>query len=453
MKKYGIWGLGIVGKSVLRFLQAQGHIISVYDSRPLTAEKEAFLKSYRVNYYAPENQEAFFQENDFIVPSPGIPLGSAKEYIDKIVHELDLFGPLWHKPLIAVTGSLGKTTLVTLLHSLLTANDHPVATGGNIGTPMLDLLARQDMVTYGLLELSSFQLEYADTFAPDLAIITNLYANHLDRHGTMEDYFHAKAQIFAHQRPEQKMLVPFGLAKEVRKLTKRPCTYFASEEQSVKNLELLKEGDSLYTLKGATLTSRSLTSGMLVTTRVKIKRSMAQKGDSLLHETWLILLTVCDMLGLLSSYSFKIPQFLPLEHRIEFVGNHNGILFYNDSKSTIVEATKAAVLTLASRPIHLILGGTSKGVDRAPLIAELKPYITSVACFGKEAQELDAHCKRFGITTSDHTTLDDALKTCLKRAKKDDVILLSPSGASYDLYKDYQERGRHFKSLVEELST
>lgn len=453
MKTYGIWGLGIVGKSVIRFLHMQGHILSVYDSRPLTAEEEAFLKTYQVKYYAPEHQEAFFQENDFLVPSPGIVLTPAQAYLDKVFHELTIFGPRWRKPLIAVTGSLGKTTLVTLLHSLLTANEHPVATGGNIGTPMLDLLPRQDMVTYGLLELSSFQLEYADTFAPDLAIITNLYANHLDRHGTMEDYFKAKAQIFAHQRPEQKMLVPFVLAKEVRKFTERPCTYFASEEPSGKDLELLKEGDALYTLKGATLTRRSRTAGQIITTHVRVKPSIAQKGDALLHETWLILLTVSDMLGMLSSYNFTVPEFLPLEHRIEFVGSRGGTLFYNDSKSTIVEATKAAVLTLASRPIHLMLGGISKGVDRAPLIAELKPYISSTVCFGKEAQELDAQCKKYGIPSSAHATLDDALKTCLQLAKKDEVILLSPSGASYDLYKDYQERGRHFKKLVQELST
>ncbi len=453
MKRYGIWGLGVVGRSAIRFLQAQGHSLSVYDARPLTAEEESFLTTYQVRSYAPHEQEAFFKDNDFLVPSPGIALTQAQEYQHKMVHELTLFGPRWHKPLIAVTGSLGKTTLVTLLTSLLQANDLSVATGGNIGTAMLDLLPSQDTVDYGLLELSSFQLEFAHTFAPDLAIMTNLYANHLDRHGTLEAYFEAKAHIFRHQRPEQKMLLPLNLAPQVRALTNRPCTYFTQDEPSPETLQLLQEGDDLYTLEGTTLTRRRLKNGQLATTTLPIRSSLAQRGESLLHETWLILLTVSDMLGILSSHAFAVPEFSPLEHRIEFVGSHEGKLFYNDSKSTIVEATRAAVATLAPRPIHLILGGISKGVDRAALIGLLKPYIAATVCFGKEAKELEAGCKKYGIPTSAHETLHEAVKACLQQAKKDEVILLSPSGASYDLYKDYQERGRHFKKLVKELSS
>lgn len=452
MKKYGIWGLGVVGKSYVRFLHAQGHTLSLHDSRALTADEEAFLKEYNVRYYSAQEQAAFFRDNDFIAPSPGISLVPAKEYLDKMVHELDLFGPRWQKPLIAVTGSLGKTTLVTLLASLFKANEIPVATGGNIGIPMLDLLAIQKDVEYGLLELSSFQLEYTKAFAPSLAIITNLYPNHLDRHGTLEAYLLAKAQIFKKQYPEQKILVPLSLVKQIRTLTERPCIYFSAEEPSTQMLQLLKTGDVLYTLEENTLSRRrAISAHEIHTTKVPLRHALAERGASLLPETWLTLLAVSDIVGLLSSHAFTVPECAPLEHRIEFLGTYGGKLFYNDSKSTIVEATRAAVLTLRPRKIHLLLGGISKGVDRGPLIEDLKTYVTSTVCFGKEAQALQASCERSGIPTSAHETLEGALKACVDKAQKDDVILLSPSGASYDLYKDYQERGRHFKKLVQEL--
>lgn len=451
MNTYGVWGLGIVGKSVIRFLHGQGHRLSAYDARTLSPEEEAFLSSYHVRLYKDNEFQAFLEENQYLVPSPGIALAPAQAYLHKMVHELDLFALRWKKPLIAVTGSLGKTTLVTLLTTLLQANQRKVATGGNIGTAMLDLLEEQDTVDYGLLELSSFQLEHARHIAPDLAIITNLYANHLDRHGTMEEYFRAKAHIFAHQRPGQQVLLRLNLAHHASQVRHRPYTYFSKDEPSQELLGNLKNGDSLYTLSGSMLIKRHYREEILTTTTIDIPAHIMERGKTLLTETWLIILAASDMLGKLTKDTFTVPELTPLEHRIEFVGSYGGILFYNDSKSTIVEATCAAVATLAPKPIHLILGGLSKGVDRTPLISGLKPYVATTACFGKEAQNLDKSCKASGIPSSAHETLEDALRACVQQAQKDAIILLSPSGASYDLYKDYQERGRHFKKLVKEL--
>jgi UDP-N-acetylmuramoylalanine--D-glutamate ligase len=450
MKNFGVWGLGVVGRSVIRFLHAQGHTISLYDARAITSEEGAFLKSYGVRYYPPDQQEVFLKSHTHIVPSPGIALPKISLGIPSFVHELTLFGPLWHKPLIAVTGSLGKTTLVTLLRTLLEAHNRSVATGGNIGTAMLDLLPLQESVDYGILELSSFQLEYADSFAPNVAIMTNLYANHLDRHGTLNEYFTAKAQIFLHQKSYQQALLPFPLLGKVRELTSRSINYFAIEEPSAQELHLLKEGDILYTLTNDSLIKRTCKDGQLETKAYSVARYSAQ-GASLLSETWLIILATSDMLGMLDSETFTVPDFSSIEHRIEFVGSFAGKLFYNDSKSTIVEATKAAVTTLSSRPVHLILGGLSKGVNREPGIAQLKPYVASIACFGKEAPSLEAYCKKHQIVSSCHTTLEEALNASVNRAKANDIILLSPAGTSFDLYKDYQERGHHFKKLVKTL--
>ena len=178
-----------------------------------------------------------------------------------------------------------------------------------------------------------------------------------------------------------------------------------------------------------------------------------QRGSALIKETWVTALAVCDMLGLMRAGRFIMLELSALEHRAEYLGAYNGTHFYNDSKSTIFEATYAMVTSLAPQKIHLLLGGLSKGVDRTALISQLKGTVVSTACFGKEAELLASSCQAEGIRTSSHKTLESALKESIKKAEPHDVILLSPAGSSYDLYSNYIERGKHFKELVKKFAT
>ena len=447
MEKWGIWGLGVVGKSVIRYLSSSGCQLSVFDDRSLNQEELNFLKTHQVTIFPPSSKGRFLQDSHFIVPSPGVDASNIPSA--KRRGELDLFNQSWKKPLIAVTGSLGKTTLVTALTEILTAHSLTISTGGNIGTPMLDLVSEQAGISYGLLELSSFQLEYARLCAPDLAIWTTFHPNHLDRHKTIDEYFMAKYRILEFQNVSQKALVPFSLNSQLRALTKRPLVFFSADNISKSMVAALNEQDVLYTLDQQTLVKTSKTEdNKTFSTRI----SISQKNNPLHTETWLCALAALDILGLTENNQLIIPELSAVPHRLEFVGTYNDILLYNDSKATIIESTIAAVSKLSAQPIHLILGGLSKGVDRSKNLSMLKNSVKSVACFGKEAQQLHTLCKSLAIASTVHENLPDAFIACVKIAQAQETILLSPGGSSYDLYKNYEERGNHFKFLIKELT-
>ena len=163
----------------------------------------------------------------------------------------------------------------------------------------------------------------------------------------------------------------------------------------------------------------------------------------------LLLISVCDLINLDITALETIACTMQLpEHRIEKVGTINNVVFYNDSKATTTASTLAAVEKLCNRSLHLFLGGLSKGVDRAPFIAQLKDKVQHIYCFGREADALYAMCVNNNISTTHHPTLDNAVSTCLSIISPGDCVLLSPSGSSYDLYENYEQRGKHFKELV-----
>lgn len=442
MSTWGIWGVGTVGKSAIRHLYRQGASLCAYDRRSLTPQELIFLQDHQVTFYA--HLDKFIASCDYIVPSPGVAL--PQEYRPKLVHELDLFTQHWHKPIIGVTGSVGKTTLVSLIDQLLKWHTIPCATGGNIGTAMLDLLEQKESASYALLELSSFQLEYARC-APQLAVLTNFHPNHLDRHGTEQAYFDAKYRLFEFQGPNDRALVPLSLRTLFRERTQRPLSFFSLTPPDEQQRAQLHEGDSIYIYNSGTL--------MVVTTTKKrtyhLAEATRQALSTLLPETALLLLAVADLLNIPLEDAALVPPRLTMQpHRRELVDTINGISYFNDSKSTILTATFAAVHSISS-PTHLILGGLSKGVDRLRDLPHLKHQVASVTCFGAEAQELHAACKQAQIPSSSHGALDEAFQAALMKAKSGDALLLSPAGSSYDLYNNYEERGIHFRALVAAL--
>ena len=446
-KNYGVWGLGVVGKSVLEFLykhKAQFAIdkLSVMDKRQPNDEEAHFLQQHGIAYVSEAHLHQFFASHDIVIPSPGVDITEAANYKDKLVEELDLFCDSWQKPLIAVTGTLGKTSVVHLLDKILQHNGVNVATGGNIGTGMLDLLGLKEKANMALLEVSSFQLERTKRFAPDIAILTNLYPNHLDRHGTMEHYLLAKYHIMMHQHEGQYALVPWEMRNRLRILTSRPLMYFSV--QPVHEIAELRPQDTLYTLRNNALYK------VTTTTEVLLFSLDAIPAISYL-ENWIIILAACDVLGILKKETFSIPSLDLPTHRLEKVATFKNIDFYNDSKSTIFEATLSAVNHLSPARIHLFLGGISKGVNRAELLEKLKDKVASVSCFGGEADQLYTACLAVKIPAYKHATLEQAFAACVTHAQAKDVILFSPAGASYDLYKNYKERGDEFVRLVKNL--
>ena len=331
------------------------------------------------------------------------------------------------RPIIGITGTLGKTSITHLLTTLLHNAGVAVATGGNIGTGMLDLV--QSEAPQALLELSSFQLEYCRQFAADGAIITNLYPNHLDRHETIENYFEAKKQILLRQHAGQWALVPLELAPLLRsdkRLDHRPLAFFKQESHPNDALKFLLPGDELY------------------------KPDFIQKVPPISYpQNWLIIAAALDLMGLNAADIIAQADNLSIpDYRLEKVAIINSVTYYNDSKSTIMQATLAAVDALQPHPIILLLGGTSKGVDRTGLMQQLKNKIHRIICFGAESQTLYQACSAAAIPAEDVTTLEDAVALAQTMATAGTNVLLSPGGASFDLFANYQARGERFKELV-----
>jgi UDP-N-acetylmuramoylalanine--D-glutamate ligase len=443
----GIWGFGVVGKSVVNYLHTQGYdTISIMDKRVPTQEESDYLKAHNIRWYNESEQEPFFNSCEIIIPSPGINISATRYATRKIpfIHELDIFYNNFNKPIIAVTGSIGKTSTVHILGKLLQELTIPAVVGGNIGIPMLNFIALQNDVDYALLEVSSFQLLHCTDFAPQLAILTNLYPNHLDHHATEEEYFSAKYNLFRYQKENSISLLPFALRSQAPIApSKHLRAYFILNKPQSNELEQLTANERVYYIENNTVIryTNALHTPIMTLTPELLNLSFV--------DNILLLASVCDLMHFDNKALQKIASTITLpEHRIEKIGTLNNIEFYNDSKATTTASTYAAVQKLHHRPLHLFIGGLSKGVDRAPFIAQLNNKVKHIYCFGREAEALYTMCISNNIPATHHTTLDDAVNASLAAIVPGDCVLLSPAGSSYDLYENYEERGKHFKKLI-----
>lgn len=441
-KSVGIWGFGIVGKAAARYFYKQGAALSIFDKRELTLPEWELLHSYNATYYRQADASSVIQwlgNQTSIVASPGIDIRPYQQFRDRFITELDLLYHSFNKPIIAVTGSVGKTTVTTILSALLHTKYPQLWTGGNIGTGMLEAI--DSSADAALLELSSFQLEYCNQFAPDCAIVTNFYPNHIDRHGSLEGYFRAKKNILAHQTSDQYAIVPLSLRDSLEAIP--AIIYFVASQGDIipenihDRMSIVYERDGIIYLRQST--------GQI------ILGTLHDLPDITFTQNWLTIAAALHALTI----PFSVIQeqlhdpALPA-HRLELVKTIGGVDFYDDSKGTTPAATLAAVnkLHANSRPVILILGGLSKGLDRAPLIEQLKNKASYIYCIGKDREQLSAWCRMCEITHINLETLDEVINHFASVMKAGDQLLLSPAGSSFDQFKDYQARGDYFKTLV-----
>jgi len=443
--KIGIWGFGIVGKSAANYFYSSGNKVEIFDNRKLPDEEKKLL--LKQNVPVTQNLQHFLQNNDFILPSPGIDLRPYKKYQHKWITELDIIQKNFPGPIVAITGTAGKTTVTHLLSELLKENGVRVWTGGNIGTGMLDLLTTKKDFDLALLELSSFQLEHTKTFAPDLAIWTNFSENHLDRHGTMEDYFLAKKKIIERQKKEQHAILPLSIAKKVTSFKELKSTlhFFSTDQQDKSEVEHIFYRNNSLMRHG---------SGKKVV--CPNETNIFQHLPQVTFQENLLILSVAttllsEMLG--KKLHGRIKKVTTPPHRLEKVATLNNTIFYNDSKSTTPASTLAAVKQLSGKPIILFLGGLSKGIDRKNLIFKIKPWVKIVYTFGAEAENISGLCAQAGVDYFSFKNLHDAFAECIKKINPGDQILFSPAGSSFDLFKNYEERGNYFKKLVKQLTS
>lgn len=413
MTTIGIWGFGCVGTSALHFFGKRGYQVAVMDSKVPTAAQQTLLATYNATFFDQTSQlDAFFAAHEQVLPSPGIDLRPYTHYLNKCTTELDILAAHFHKPIIAITGTLGKTSSTHILTQALAHYGKRVTMGGNVGIAMLDLIDKQDELDYAVIELSSFQLEQVTFFAPQLALITNIYPNHLDRHSSMHDYQLAKARIYMQQTGNQLTLLPSAVYMQLQQAgVPLPTNYrLLDTTHTYANLQLF------------------------------IRHTFADNA--------LLIAAALEELGyaIPTDCHFSIP-----EHRVQAIATIKGVTFYNDSKSTLPQATMAALARLApNNNIILFLGGLDKGVDRQPLIAQIaqSKLVKMVYAFGLQAPQLADWCTIYNQACIATSTLEQAFTHATSSAQPGDVVLFSPAGASFDLFNHYEHRGTVFKELV-----
>ncbi len=444
--KIGIWGLGTVGKSALRYFQKQGYQVQLFDDGKF--HQYELTKIERMGTTLIKNRNLFLQTNDFILPSPGIDLRPYKKWKKKWLAELDIIQQQFTKPVVAITGTNGKTTITHLLSELLKAQGLRVWTGGNIGAGMLDLLEEKNNIDLAVLEVSSFQLEICKCFAPTLAIWTTFSENHLDRHGTLETYFAAKKKIIDNQTKNQHAILPLSLVDKKLDNILSQIHFFTNKCLSNPLLEKFESESELMYIKKREVMRHKIN---LPPQKTRNTNFLLQNLPPITFQENLLILAMATNIicRWFDKRDLVVPKKLSLPpHRLEKIATINGVDFYNDSKATTPSSTIAAVRQLSSRPILIFLGGLSKGTDRVKLVEKIKKNIKKVYAFGAEAKEIALAAQKACVPCQQFSTLDEAVKQSITEAHPQDQILLSPGGSSFDLFKNYKDRGETFKKLI-----
>ena len=432
-------GLGVSGLSAARYLQKMGKRFAVMDSRENPPNIEHFKQEFAdVLVKTGPIDLDFLLNAEEIILSPGISLKTpeikaATDAGISVVGDIELFAREVSAPVIAITGSNAKTTVTTLVGEMAKASGFKVAVGGNIGRPVLDLLA--DKAELYVLELSSFQLETTSSLEPKVATILNISEDHMDRYDSLMEYFRAKQRIY------------WGAKNIVfnrdDKLTQPPIA-------SDVNYYSFGQGPSDRNQFGFINNNLSFEFKTLLDTA-----SLQLKGKHN-HLNALSALAIGHAAGFSLEAMFDVLQnFSGLAHRCQWIASIDGVDYINDSKATNVGASLAAVAGFGDqgqKNIILIAGGEGKGADFSPLKPAVDQYVKNTLLIGKDAQQIAEAIK--GETTIDFANdLNDAILQARKYALSGDVVLLSPACASFDMFASFEDRGESFIKAVEGLAS
>ncbi len=450
-----IVGLGISGLAAARFLRGKGLAVAVSDHRP-TADLNGKIKelwSLGVEEIETGGHTAgFFVNRETIVVSPGVPLTlpvleMARKEGSEIIGEVELASRWSRIPWLALTGTNGKTTTVTLLGEIFTAAGRQPFVGGNLGRPAVEMLIREHGCA--ILELSSFQLESIQNFHPGVAIILNFTADHQDRYPDPESYLAAKTAISRNQDRHDYLLLNLDdphLAAHGRAMGARRAA-----------------GDNLPAVLWFSVEREVPVGGSWLGSRVSYDLPTADGGrirggfpaPSLKlpgphnRSNALAAMLAARLQGIDEEVIVRcLENFNGIPHRLEYLGARDQVLFYNDSKATNIDAVVKAVESF-DRPLLLLLGGYDKGANFR-FLNPLADHFRELIPFGAAAPEI---CRQLPELTCGFRAagLRQALERALERAQAGDVVLLAPGCASFDEFSNYRERGDYFRRLVREI--
>lgn len=448
-KRVLVVGMARSGVAAAQLLRASGAEVTVNDSKTEEELGQQLKPLEGLNLERRFGCGAMdlLEGKDCLVISPGIPdtapfVARAKEMGIYVIGELELASQLSRGTLVAVTGTNGKTTTVSLLGEIFKNSGKVTHVVGNIGYPfsLASLISREEDVI--VCEVSSFQMETADTFHPHVALLTNITEDHLNRHGTMEVYTALKMRMFRNQMPKDYAVFNAddpgleGLSEQVKS-----HVLLFSRKKEVREGAFVRNGEIWIALGGTEK-------------KVCAADEVFIPGPHNLENALGAVCVAAAMNVPIPVIRHSLKTFRGVEHRIETVRELDGVEYINDSKGTNVDSTIKAVQTM-SQPTVIILGGYDKHTSFDPLSREIigSPMIRHAVLIGETAGLIANSLERFGFTAvSRAATMQEAVEKSRQIADKGWSVLLSPACASFDMFKDYEERGRVFKEIVRGLT-
>jgi UDP-N-acetylmuramoylalanine--D-glutamate ligase len=442
-KKVLVVGLGKSGLAAALFLRRKGALVTVSDVRSAAALAHDLpaLLDQGIMVEAGGHGLLTFRRQDLIVVSPGVPLDTpelvqVRNFGLPVIGDLELAARFLVGKTIAITGSNGKTTTTSLCGEILAAAHLRVQVGGNIGVPVISLVDESREDGWSVLEVSSFQLETAYQFRPNIAAILNISPDHLDRHGNMENYVAAKERIFANQGPSDALVLNADDDAAARAAARaKSRVFWFSHTRIVRQGAFVHDGAIYFRASEQSAPEFILKVG-----------SIPLKGQ---HNVENVLAAVCAarLAGVAPEViRGAVGRFHAVEHRLEFVASVNGVDYYNDSKATNVDAAMKAIAAFPSG-IHLILGGKDKNSDYRLMRPLIQERVKAIYTIGAAAEKIITHVEGSAPIVNSGT-LDIAVGKAADAAQPGDIVLLAPACSSFDQFQNYEQRGQVFKDLV-----
>jgi UDP-N-acetylmuramoylalanine--D-glutamate ligase len=438
-------GMGRSGLSAARWLAREGARVTMSEAK---AEKELDktlvedMQERGITVESGGHRQESFLSADLIVPSPGVPLDmeplqAARKKGIPVVGEMGLAVQHVDAPIVAVTGTNGKSTVTAFLGTMLKAGGSSVFVGGNIGTPLSDFVAEREHADVVVLEVSSFQLDTMEGFHPSIGLLLNISPDHLDRYPSYEAYVRSKLRIFEDQRPGQVAILNDDDAVLSDFIPSEKGLVLRYGEEKGENRQAFVEGVRIiaalpgdpahaFSLERCALPGRhnreNLMAAVLTGLALKVEARIIQE---------------------------TMDRFQGLPHRLERVARVGSVDFYDDSKATNVTAAARSVSSF-DRPVVLIAGGRHKGSDYAPLVRVAKGRVRKAVLLG-ESRYLLAQALENIIPFSLADTMAEAVTQAFAAARPQDVVLLAPACSSFDMFSDYAERGAAFREAARGL--
>ncbi|MGE0822491.1 MAG: UDP-N-acetylmuramoyl-L-alanine--D-glutamate ligase [Candidatus Binatia bacterium] len=435
-------GLKRTGVSVARFIGQHGGRVRVSDrqSKAQLADELATLAELAPDIRLGDEDETLLTGVDLVVPSPGVPyaaplLRAAVRRGIPVWSEIELAFRFLRCPVLAVTGTNGKSTTTTLLGEFLHKKGERVFVGGNLGTPLLDAVNRHYEVA--VVEVSSFQLEWVEQFHPQIGVWLNLTEDHLDRHGTLFAYGQVKRKLFERQQPRAWAVINRDDAAVCEAMQGLPGQVFSFGWSPTEHGAWIDERSQTLILRHDGSETNVSLAQLRLYGRHNLENVMAAVSAALL---WKVPIDVVEQ---------TIATFSGLPHRLEFVASKGGVTYFDDSKGTNVGAVLQSLASFTA-PVILLAGGVDKGGDYGPLRGPVRTKVKKLILFG-EARETIFAALGGETTTVVVDTLADAVREAAGSARTGDVVLLSPACASFDQFRNYAHRGDVFRACVEAL--